>query len=193
MARLMSSDDPGPGNGNSVATGADQSAVPSRAESERLFREHNDALLSYAYARVRSWADAKDVVQEAYVKVFNLGKGQPISHLRAYLYKTVRNCATDWMRQRNVREKFADLEYFHLDKQTASAEHSWLLRDEIQRALDLLPPKCRLAMVLVNIRGLSYEEAAECMQIKPLSVRRLLERAMDYLIDSVQSERAGEE
>ena len=185
----MSTNDRLPNDESGVASDADRSAAPDpRAESDRLFREHNDALLSYAYARVRSWADAKDVVQEAYVKVFDLGKNRPISHLRAYLYKTVRNCATDWVRERNVRENFADLEYFRMDKESVSAEHTWLLRDEIKRALDLLPPQCRLAMILVNVRGLSYEEAAECMRIKPASVRRLLERAVEYLVDTMQLE-----
>lgn len=163
----------------------DRSAV-SRTESERLFREHNDALLSYAYARVRSWADAKDVVQDAYVRVFNLGKDKPISHLRAYLYRAVRNSATDWVRRRHVRETFASLEYFRIDRESESAEHVWLLREEIQRALDALPPKCRLAMILVNVRGLSYEEAAACMRIKTHSVRRLLERSVEHLLETLR-------
>jgi RNA polymerase sigma factor (sigma-70 family) len=167
----------------------DQPSTPDRrAQSERLFLEYNDALLSYAYSRVHSWADAKDVVQEAYVKVFDLGKDRPISHLRAYLYKTVRNCAIDWVRQRSVRENFADLEYFRVDREAASAEHIWFLRDEIQRALDVLPPKCRLAMILVNVRGLSYEEAAQRMRIKTHSVRRLLERSLEHLLGALESE-----
>src|SRR5688572_12517517 len=119
----MSSNDSRPSEGDSPAAKLEQPAgADSRTESERLFREHNDALLSYAYAQVRSWADAKDVVQEAYVRVFGLGADRPISHLRAYLYKTVHNCATDWIRRRNVRESFASLEYFRVDKESASAE-----------------------------------------------------------------------
>ena len=185
----MSSKRPIPEDEGSGALEASRPAAPlSSAESERLFREHNDALLSYAYARVRSWADAKDVVQEAYVKVFELGKERPISHLRAYLYKAVRNCAVDWVRQRNVRENFANLEHFRIDKEASSVEQVWLLRDEIKRALDALPPKCRLAMTLVNVRGLSYEEAAQCMRIKTHSVRRLIERSAEHLADMLESE-----
>ena len=89
-----------------------------------------------------------------------------------------------------MRQSFADQEYFRLEKETASAEHIWLLRDEIKRALEALPPKCRLAMILVNVRGLSYEEAAQCMQIKTHSLRRLLERALDHLLERVESESA---
>ncbi|MBL8270063.1 RNA polymerase sigma factor [Steroidobacter sp.] len=157
------------------------------ADPERLFREHNDALLSYAYARVRSWADAKDVVQEAYVRVFDLGRERPINHLRAYLYKTVHSCATDWMRRRSVREGFARLECFHVDSEVSSVEQTWLMRDEIKRAMEALPPKCRQALFLVNIRGLSYEEAAESMQIKALSVRRLVQRAIEHLYGALQT------
>ena len=185
----MSSDKPAPAGAPCTGEGPDRPVeTDPRSESELLFRQHNEALLSYAYARVRSWADAKDVVQEAYVKVFGLGKNKPISHLRAYLYKAVRNSATDWVRRRHVRESFADLEYFRVEREAYSAEQLWLLREEIQRAFDALPPKCRLAMMLVNVRGLSCEEAAECMHIKTASVRRLLERGVEHLLSTLPAE-----
>lgn len=185
----MSPDNPVPTQPDPAVTEGPESATPdARRESERLFREHNDALLTYAYSRVRSWADAKDVVQEAYIRVFDLGRERPINHLRAYLYQAVRNAATDWVRRRSVRESFSDLEHFRLDKETASAEYVWLLRDEIKSALESLPPKCRLAMILVNVRGLSHEEAAECMQIKTHSLRRLIERGVEHLLKTMKSE-----
>jgi len=166
------SDEPAPVDEGSALGEASTPGARSRSEYERIFHEHNQALLNFAYARVRSWVDAKDVVQEAYVKVFDLGRERPVGHLRAYLYKTVRNCAADWIRQRSIHERFASQEYFRLDKESASAEHIWLLRDEIRQALDALPPRCRLAMILVNLRGLNYQEAAKCMQIKPHSEAR---------------------
>jgi RNA polymerase sigma factor (sigma-70 family) len=188
----MSSDDSVQSDGDTPAANLERPAgADPRTESDRLFREHNHALLSYAYAQVRSWADAKDVVQEAYVKVFDLGNDRPISHLRAYLYKAVRSCATDWIRRRNVRENFTDLEYFRVDKESVSVEEIWICRDQIQQALDSLPPKCRLAMILVNVQGLSCEEAAKHMRIKTQSVRRLLERAVDYVVEIMQAKSGG--
>jgi DNA-directed RNA polymerase specialized sigma24 family protein len=43
-------------------------------------------------------------------------------------------------------------------------------------------------MILVNFRGLSYDEAAECMRIKTHSVRRLLERSVEYLLERLKAE-----
>ena len=40
-----------------------------RARCDAIFREHNDALVRAVYARVHSWDEAAEVVQEAYVRV----------------------------------------------------------------------------------------------------------------------------
>src|SRR6059058_5512963 len=75
---------------------------------EKLLNQHNDALVNYVYSWVRSRADARDIVQEAYCRIFRLDEPHVISHLRAYLYKTAKNIATDWIRQRIVREAYVE-------------------------------------------------------------------------------------
>src|ERR1700744_949260 len=66
-----------------------------RARCDALFREHNDALVRAVYSRVHSWEEATEVVQDAYVRVFRLNNPPPINFLRAYLYKTAFNLASD--------------------------------------------------------------------------------------------------
>ena len=77
-------------------TEPDGPARRQRAELvERLFREHNDALIRFLVARLRSYQDARDVAQESYVRLLSLDEPGAVSYLRAFLFKTAANLATD--------------------------------------------------------------------------------------------------
>jgi len=68
----------------------------SRAEVvERLFREHNEALIRFLRGRVGSHNEALEVAQEAYVRLLSLDQPGAVSYLRAFLFKTAANIAID--------------------------------------------------------------------------------------------------
>jgi RNA polymerase sigma-70 factor (ECF subfamily) len=62
-----------------------------------------------------------------------------------------------------------------------------LLADErqarVREAIDTLPPRQRMALVLKHFEGMSYEEAAEVMECSPTAVDSLLIRARRKLKD----------
>lgn len=152
----------------------------------KFLRENNNALVSYVYSWVRSRPDALDIVQEAYCRIFRLGDLRGVNHLRGYLFKTAKNIATDWVRQRVVREAYVLDEPLRGNKEAASPEDIWLAREELEaleRNVKNLPPKCRLALIMVRIEGASYEEVGQRLKIKTHSARRLVERAMEYLLE----------
>ena len=148
----MSSDDPA--LRASCDLGSDDLAPPAESgefslRCERLFREHNEALVGLLNAKLHSRVDAKDVAQEAYVRLFQLDKAGTISHLRGWLFKTALNIATDRLRERARRARDEHLVFFHATPTDApSAEHLCIERQDwerIQQEVDRLPPKCRQA------------------------------------------------
>src|SRR5258707_11452256 len=144
-------------------------------ELEQLLRRHNAALVNYVYSWVHSRADATDIVQEAYVRFFRLGDTTAVSHLRAFLFKIAKNIATDFIRKRIVREAFAQEEPLRTSNEAPSPEHIWLAKEELaalQRAIETLPPRTQMALMLVREDGLSYEEVAQRLGIKTHSARR---------------------
>jgi RNA polymerase sigma-70 factor (ECF subfamily) len=161
-------------------------------ELGQLLRQHNGELVNYVYSWVHSRADAADIVQEAYIRFFRLGDRNAVSHLRAFLFKVARNVATDFIRKRIVREAFAEEEPLRASGEAPSTEHIWVAKEELevlQRAIETLPPRTRMALMLVREDGLSYEELGARLGIKTHSARRLVERAMEYLLEAV-SERS---
>ena len=53
--------------------------------------------------------------------------------------------------------------------------------DDIENALGALPPRWRAAVLLVDVEGWSYDEAAESLEIAPGSLRSALHRARKVL------------
>ena len=165
------------------------------AAIQELIRQHNDALVNYISRRVHSRVDAHDIVQEAYVRVFGLSDPNVISHLRGYLYETARNIASNWIRSRITRETvISHIEELPLrvhQHDTLTPERICVARQELEavkRAFQLLPPRTRMVIHLIKEDELSYDEVAAKLGIKTHSVRRLVERAMEFLLEAVSQE-----
>lgn len=125
---------------------------------EWLFREHNDALLRFVAARLGSRQEAREIAQEAYVRVLSLDRREAVSYLRAFLFKTAANLAMDRLRQRARRGggKLADASaepVFELSPERSLAGEQAL--QSLGSAIDELPEKCREVFLLYRLEELS--------------------------------------
>src|SRR6267154_4784939 len=80
---------------------------------ERLFREHNEALVRFLLARLRSRQAALEVAQEAYVRLLSLDEPGAVSYLRSFLFKTAANIAIDRRRRDAAHVRATELPLFH--------------------------------------------------------------------------------
>src|SRR5689334_22138496 len=80
---------------------------------ERLFREHNEALIRFLLGRCRSYQEAREVAQEAYVRLLSLDQPGAVSYLRSFLFRTAANIAIDRQRREEVHDRTTDLPKFH--------------------------------------------------------------------------------
>jgi RNA polymerase sigma factor (sigma-70 family) len=159
-------------------------AAPSASEIERLFCEHNAALLRFVATKLGSAQEAKEVAQEAYVRLLSLDRPEAVSYLRGFLFKTAANIAVDRLRQRSRRNTSPlsddmDLRIFELspERQVSGTQSLQILR----RALEELPSKCRQAFTLHRVHELSCEEITQRMGISERSVRLYVARAIQHL------------
>ena len=158
------------------------SAAHSR-QIETLFRQHNDSLLRFLIARIGSSQEAKDVAQEAYVKLLALDSPGTVGYLRAYLYQTAANLAKDRIKQRTRRERIDTLMFFDQTAESPSPEPQWDARQRLElisRAIEDLPPLCRAAFILRKFDDLSVEEVAVRLKVNERSVKRYLARALAH-------------
>jgi RNA polymerase sigma factor (sigma-70 family) len=157
---------------------------------ERLFREHNAALLRFIAAKVGSEQEAREIAQEAYVHLLQLDHPAAVSFLRAFLFKTAANLAIDRLRQRGRRSHFMsmpelDFAVFELTpERQLSGEQAMAI---VRAAVGRLPPKCRQAFLLHRVYEMHIEEIAERMGIGVCMARRYVARALDYIRECLDS------
>ena len=138
-------------------------------------------------------ASAEDVVQEAFISAHKaIGRFRGGS-LRAWLLRIVSNASLDHIRTlRRRREESLDQAVLDVGFQPPSSgegpEQQAVRKElgaEIQRAIISLPPDQRAVLVLVDVQGLSYEEAAQSVGVSVGTVKSRLSRgrlrARDYL------------
>lgn len=160
---------------------ADREGVVDAEAVERLFREHNEALIRFLLTRLRSYQEAREVAQEAYVRLLSLHEPNAVSYLRAFLYKTAANLATDRLRRDEVHARATSLPLFHEFSDALSPERQLAGVQEIQRLeriLEDLPPKCRRAFVLNRFYNMDFPSVAREMGLKERMVRIYVVRAL---------------
>jgi RNA polymerase sigma factor (sigma-70 family) len=188
---------------NASGAGSPTCTSPSaeaRTESvERLFREHNRSLVSYLAARLNSVQEAKEVAQEAYVRLLQLDQPGAESFLKAYLFRVATNLALDRLRRRVRQGRFEQTEVTaDLDPGFNEPERQ-LLAQEVLRSLLLgleeLPDRCREAFLLFRLDGLSQEAIATRLGVTERMVRNYINQALIYCrlrIDGATPEKARE-
>jgi RNA polymerase sigma-70 factor (ECF subfamily) len=148
---------------------------------ERLFREHNEALIRFLLSRLHSYQEALEVAQEAYVKLLSLDTPSAISYQRAFLFRTAANLAVDRQRRGIVHARATRSPLFHEFSDPRTPERHVAATQQVDRLrqmLETLPPKCRQAFVLVRFHGLDFAEAAQRMGLKERMIRIYVERAL---------------
>jgi RNA polymerase sigma factor (sigma-70 family) len=157
--------------------------LPRAAVVERLFREHNEALLRFLSLRLGSQQEAKEVAQEAYVKLLSLESDPVASFLRTFLFTIAANMATDRVRARQRRPFTSSLLFEEFRSDLPQPEQQLAGEQElaiVQRLIAELPAKCRRAFLLQRINGLSTAAIAAQMGLSERMVRHYILRAVAH-------------
>ncbi|MGB8983903.1 MAG: sigma-70 family RNA polymerase sigma factor [Anaerolineales bacterium] len=142
---------------------------------------------------------AADAVQEALISAYRRFHTFRGDSLRSWLARVVVNACYDEMRRKR-RQHSVPLELFNSEGEEIETSY-WLvdpqadpelqfeaneLQIAIQASLDKLPTIYRLMLVLVDIEGMSYEEAAAAAGIPVGTVKSRLARARLQVQKSLQ-------
>ena len=163
---------------------------------ERLVREQTPALLRAARRFLRSEEDARDAVQDAFVSVFkSIRNFEANSQLSTWLHRILINCCLMKLRTRR-RHPEEDIEAllprFKEDGHQVEPSVPWTesaetmldrteTRNLVRSAIDKLPDRYRIVLVLRDIEELSTEETAKMLDTTPNAVKVRLHRARQAL------------
>jgi RNA polymerase sigma-70 factor (ECF subfamily) len=150
---------------------------------EEIAREHGRFLYNVAFRLAGSDADAQDLVQEALLRVRRGLESYTPGALEAWLARIVTNVFLDEVRRRRRRPSVAFPEEpdLVLPPTAAADEAGGALSDEVQHALAELPDEFRVAVVLCDVAGLSYDEIAGAQGVPVGTIRSRIHRGRRLL------------
>ena len=155
----------------------------------QLMARYWQPMVSFAMEKVRSQDAAEDLVQEAFVRVWERRRQlRPHASPRAYLYRVLRNLLIDEYRRRRLRDRFS-LVAGGNDISDEPSPIAVLEADEAARAarqaIAALPERRRDVFVLAHLHGLSYKEVAEALGITTRTVANHMTLALAQLREAM--------
>ncbi len=138
-------------------------------------------LFRFAFRLLGSSEEAKDVVQEVLIKVWN-GREQlgEIQNVEAWCMRVTRNLSLDRLRQQQRRPTDSMEKGLHVQHSAISPYDSVEQSENMKRIGELmavLPEKQRHVMHLRDVEGYSYQEICEILEIDMSQVKVYLFRA----------------
>ena len=140
---------------------------------------------------------AEDVAQDTFVSAYKALARFRGGSLRAWLLRIASNLCYDRLRSAKRRpeqslDEAMESPGFHVPSRDPSPEQQAIsreLHDHVQRAILGLPFDQRNTIMLVDVQGLSYEEAAEAMDVSMGTVKSRLSRARAAVRDALMAHR----
>jgi RNA polymerase sigma-70 factor (ECF subfamily) len=176
-------------------------AAARRGETQafnQLILKYQTLAYNVAYRTLHDPEAAADATQQAFISAFRALPGFRGGSFKAWLLRIVTNACYDQMRKEKRRPTSS------LDDLLVETDHSVMLRDDaespedyalrqdlgrvIQNGLDELPTEQRVAVILSDIQGLSYEQIALATDVSLGTVKSRLSRARARLRDYLRRE-----
>lgn len=155
----------------------------------QLVADHTDQVYRLAYRLTGNKHDAEDLTQDVFVRVFKSIQNFQPGTLEGWLHRITTNLFLDGARRR---------QRIRMDALSTAPDHVWgsttgpadlhadaVLDGDVGAALDSLNAEQRVAVVLCDIEGLTYEEIAEVLDIKLGTVRSRIARGRAQLRQSL--------
>lgn len=159
-----------------------------KAGFRAFYEQSAPALRAYLRYSCRNSALADDLLQETYLRLLRIDL-PPLgeAELRSYLYKAARSVLIDHVRRTGRERQGPDEDW--VEQLPASDEPGPAF--ELDPLLDRLKPRDRQLLWLAYVEGFSHREIAELTDIQEKSVRVLLLRARERMMQILRDQGIG--
>ncbi|HTJ48486.1 MAG TPA: RNA polymerase sigma-70 factor [Cyclobacteriaceae bacterium] len=144
----------------------------------QVFRKYSNKIYIYALKLTRSKSLSEEIVQEVFIKIWvNRSSLTSIDYFPSYLYTITKNHTFNILKHISVEVK-SKAQYLdkslELQPSSVQSEHY----DDLNQAVNKLPPQQQLVYKMCYHEGLRYDEVAEKLQISHLTVKTHMQQAL---------------
>lgn len=154
---------------------------------QRLHKEYGKSVRNFIYYKCGNLEQAEDIVQEAYIKLWENCKSIVLEKAKSFLYTVSQRLMIDQIRHEKVHLNFIKEK---LSEETRMDPSFFLIekefKEELERAISDLPEKQREVFLLNRIDKMSFEQIAEALEISVKAVEKRMHNALHTLKDKVK-------
>lgn len=163
------------------------------ASFEHLLQRYRTPLVNFLYRMVRDAATAEDLAQEVFLRVYRARHGYEASaKFTTWLFRIATNLALNRIRDSRYRQMEISLDVkaeddspvMELPARELRVDQMLIERDRtvlIRRAVEALPEKQRIAVLLHKYEEMDYCEIAKVLECSEAALKSLLFRAYETL------------
>lgn len=154
-------------------------------EYKAFFLKYFEAVFRFARKFIGDTEDARDIAQEAFVKLYERRANfDAIEKAKAFVYTTAHNLCLDYLKHKKIEQEYAK----EILEKNEEAEEPRFLQEVtyqetlrmLHEAIDRLPKQTR-QVILESLDGKSNPEIAEALDISPNTVKALKKNAYQFL------------
>jgi RNA polymerase sigma-70 factor (ECF subfamily) len=148
----------------------------------KYFEAYFEGLFTYAYTIVKDSAEARDIAQTSFIKLWQKRKEIDFSgKAKSYLYTTAYHLALNTVRNRKTHQQHQESLQNKNAPATIYTSEQKEIRNRIREAINQLPPRCREIFLKSRLEGRKYAEIAGELNISVKTVEVQMGRALKFL------------
>lgn len=151
----------------------------------KLFKQYHQDVLSYSRSLVKIDAQAEEITQDVFVKVWTYRKSlKPELSFKSFVFTITRNLCFNFLKKAANDRALAE-EVFYNNQRSQKHCDTKLIEEDYEKlgvlAIDSLPPRCRLIYNMSRNQDKSYNEIACELNISVNTVKNQMSKALDII------------
>lgn len=153
-----------------------------KVEFQSLFKTYYSPLCAFAHRILKNKSEAEEVVQQVFINIWDKRKQIKIDvSYQSYLHRAVRNTCLNHLKKERTRDKHESDSFEGYFDQTDMRYSDPYLGKIISDAIDTLPDRCKMIFELNRFEGMSYQQAADHLQLSIKTVENQIGKALKIL------------
>lgn len=154
-----------------------------QADYNKCVDEHADAVYRFILKQIRDKDAARDIVQDAFEKMWKKVDTIDAARAKTYLFTTAYHTLVDYTRKESRKAAFTEVDH---NRHSHNSQYSDL-KDVLNKGLELLPAIQKTVLLLRDYEGYDYAEIGKIADLTESQVKVYIFRARTFLRNYIGS------